>query len=296
MLRNLVLFGVLLAVVTQGQPASSATKFEVASIRSCDGGGGPNDRGGGGTSSPGRLTLTCQSLSGLIDAAYLIYANGVDAADPGLVSTTPVEGGPAWINSERYTINAKADGNASPEMMQGPMLQSLLEDRFKLKIRRETRQVPLYALTVAKGGPKLQPFKEGTCVPEVITFPPTPAPAGQRYCKRGGRPGGPNRVLDQEGITIDEFCKTFLSGSPVAGLGRRVIDKTGLTGKFNIHIEFAPSSDALARMRAKGKENGEPTAPSLPDALEEQLGLKLESTKGPGEFYVIEHVERPSEN
>src|SRR4051812_13451040 len=109
MLRNIPLIGVLFAVVTQGQPASSATKFEVASIRSCDGGGGPNERGSGGMSFPGRLTLTCQSLSGLIDAAYVIYANGVEAADPGVVSTTPVEGGPGWINSERYTINAKAE-------------------------------------------------------------------------------------------------------------------------------------------------------------------------------------------
>ncbi len=225
----------------------------------------------------------------------MIFANGVDSADPALVDASPIEGGPGWINSERYTINAKAEGNVTEEMMQGPMLQSLLEDRFKLKIRKESKEVPVYALTVAKGGPKLKPFEEGSCLEEVITFPPTPAPAGQRYCERGGRPGGPNRVLVEEGITLDELCKTFLGG-PVAGLGRRVIDKTGLSRKFNIHLEFAPSDEALARLRAKGRDNGEPTAPPLPTALEEQLGLKLESARGSGDFYVIDHIERPSEN
>jgi uncharacterized protein (TIGR03435 family) len=279
----------------QSQPSVAKPKFEVASIRSCNGGGGPNERGEGGSFSSGRLTLNCQVVSGLIQAAYVIFANGVDSADPALVDASPIEGGPGWINSERYTINAKAEGNVTEEMMQGPMLQSLLEDRFKLKIRKESKEVPVYALTVAKGGPKLKPFEEGSCLEEVITFPPTPAPAGQRYCERGGRPGGPNRVLVEEGITVDELCKTFLGG-PVAGLGRRVIDKTGLSRKFNIHLEFAPSDEALARLRAKGRDNGEPTAPPLPTALEEQLGLKLESARGSGDFYVIDHIERPSEN
>src|SRR5205823_2257499 len=148
-------------------------------------------------------------------------------------------------------------------------------------------------LTVAKGGPKLTPFQEGSCVPPVITFPPTPPPAGQRYCDRGGRPGGPNRVLVQEGITIDQLCKEILSGNPVIGLGRRVVDKTGIAGRFVIQLEFAPppvdpSRPALAeRQRALG----EPTAPSLLTAIQEQLGLKLEPAKGTGEYLVVDHVE-----
>jgi uncharacterized protein (TIGR03435 family) len=122
----------------------------------------------------------------------VIYANGVADDKPGLVYTTPIGGGPAWINSARYTIEAKAEADTSRGMMQGPMLQALLEDRFKVRIHRGTREVPVYELIAAKGGPKLTPFQEGSCMPPVITFPPTPPPAGERYCVRGGRPGGPN--------------------------------------------------------------------------------------------------------
>ena len=75
----------------------------------------------------------------------------------------PIEGGPGWVASERYTINAKAEDNANAYVMQGPLLQTLLENRFKLKIHRETREIPIYELVVAKGGPKLKPFREGIC-------------------------------------------------------------------------------------------------------------------------------------
>ena len=124
-----------------------SSKFEAASIRPCKMVEG--QRGGGGNSSPGRLNIQCAPLKGLINQAYLLFENGHFRI--GL--PPPIEGGPAWINSEAYEINARAEGAVALETMNGPLLQKLLEDRFQLKVHRETRQAPVYALTVAKGGP-----------------------------------------------------------------------------------------------------------------------------------------------
>ena len=137
---------------------------------------------------------------------------------------------PRWASSDRYTIDAKAEGPAAPEMMRGPMMQALLEDRFKLKIHRDSKEVPVYELTVAKGGPKLQVAQEGTC----ITGPPPSSRApGQdppRICGRGG-------IADKGGTaypgnTIAQLCSN-LSGF----FDRDVIDKTGIKGVFDIHID-----------------------------------------------------------
>jgi len=262
--------------------------FEVASVRSCK--DVPGDRGGPVSFSPGRLTSNCQSVDGLIHAAYVIFANGQNANTG---QSVPIEGGPAWMNSEHYTINATAEGNAKREMMSGPMMQALLEDRFRLKIHRETREIPIYVLTVAKGGLKLKPFKEGSCTPRPprdLTKPgPPPAlPPGEKYCASLGTSQGPNMVVDAQGMSIDEFSIFLRTGS-----GRPVVDKTGITGKFDFHLEYAPNEDLRRRLP---DDPGEPTAPSIFTALQEQLGLKLEPAKGPGEFLVIDHIERPSEN
>jgi len=284
----------------QSQSSPSAERFEVVSIRPCDPKGlPPGARGGGpgpGGFSPGRVTMNCQVVRGFIQAAYVIFANGVRAT-PGAVFRTPIEGGPDWITSERYTIEAKAAGTPSREVMQGPMLQALLEDRFKLKIHRETREVRVYALTVAKAD-KLTPFVEGSCVPPVLMIPPAPQPAlgpGERRCSRLVKLDGPNRRLDAEGLTLAEFVDTYLTG-PMSGLDAHVVDRTGLTGKFDFHVSFGPSANDPVRQSQieRGEDPGDPTAPELPVALQEQLGLKLQPGKGPGEFIVIDHVERPS--
>src|SRR5262249_47372554 len=127
----------------------------------------------------------CTTVFNLINGAYVLFADG--HVNP--QSRVPIEGGPSWIHTSRYRIDAKADGAQSQGMMHGPMLQTLLEDRFKLKIHRETREVPAYALTVAKGGIKLNTFKEGSCIPLDLKifeqFPPPPfpeLPPGQQYC------------------------------------------------------------------------------------------------------------------
>src|SRR5579862_81475 len=104
--------------------------------------------------------VNCQRLSGIIFTAYLIFADGHRKVVPPL----PIEGAPAWLDTDRYIIEAKTESDATSEMMQGPMLQALLEDRFHLKVHRASKQVPVYELTVVKGGPKLKPF-DHHCIP-----------------------------------------------------------------------------------------------------------------------------------
>ncbi len=226
----------------------------------------------------------------LITGAYVLFANG--HVNP--QSRVPIEGGPAWINSIRYRIDARADSAKGQGMMRGPMLQTLLEDRFKLKIHHETREVPVYALTVAKGGLKLHPFQEGSCVPRDFTrffeqFPPQPLPElppGQKYCGGGTTVKGANVTLEATGMSIDNFVKYSLPR-----LDRPVVNKTGITGLFDFHLEFAPDEASAAAATP-----AEVVGPSIFTAIERQLGLKPELAKAPGDSLVIDHVERPSAN
>ena len=188
------------------------------------------------------------------------------------------------MDFDRFEINAKADGRFSQAMLNGPMLQALLEDRFKLKLHRESRVVSVYALTVARRGPKLQPFKEGSCTILDLENPsPPPAPGEKPAIACGtisGRRNGTKQVMDVHGMSLDEFSKFGM------GLfGYPVINRTGIAGKFDWHLEFVPSNagDELA-------------GPSIFTAMREQLGLKLVPAKGPVDVLLIDHVERPSEN
>ena len=295
-----VIVGILNAPAIRAQSSAGTPKFEVASIRRCRDLDGVVGRGGGGGVTPGRLSLNCQSVAVLINAAYAIFANGRLNFPPSI----RIEGGPDWINSERYTINAKPEDTPSPAVIQGPMLQALLEERFKLKVRRETREVPIYELTVAKGGIKMPRHKEGSCVllPPIASGgpPPRPAlPAGEKYCKKSATISGPNVVIDAQEMSVEEFAKTFLAVAQPwiqQWAGRPVIDKTGITETFDFHLEYALDEEFRTRLAADGHDPGEPTAPSIFTALQEQLGLKLESAKGLGEFVIIDSVGRPSEN
>jgi uncharacterized protein (TIGR03435 family) len=169
-------------------------------------------------------------------------------------------------STDSYDISAKAEGNPPLDQMVGPMLQALLEDRFQLKIHRETREIPMYALTVAKGGPKLRPFVEGSCTPFDLTKPPAGIDAAM--CRSALWRSGP-------GVMTMEF-----------------------QGRFDVHLEFAPDQVTPGFLPGGGNPPAAPDTggPSIFTALQEQLGLKLESTKGPGDFLVMDHVERPSEN
>jgi len=215
-------FGALVLVAGSARPQphrTVAARFEVVSIKPCSADSASGERGGGnrGEPSPGRLNLNCQSVVGLIRIAYILFADG--HLHPGV--TIPVSGGPAWINSERYSINAGVEGPQSQEQMRGPMMQALLEERFQLKVHRETREIPVYSLTVAKGGPKLQPFREGSCNP--IDFTKFPPSVPENPCPSLGTTNGPNVTIEAQGASVAEFCKFFLSR-----LDRPVIEKTGL--------------------------------------------------------------------
>jgi uncharacterized protein (TIGR03435 family) len=257
--------------------AGAFPKFEVVSIKSCK----PGTSGGreGRISSPGRLSIGCGILAdtdntGIIQVAYNRYAGGYLNS----YRVIPIEGGPDWIHSERFAIDAKSDHEPSILMMEGPMMQTILEDRFKLKIHRETRQGPVYDLALAKGYPKLKPLQDGRCTPVVIGRPLPLLPDGQHLCRNMVSLDSP-RVVEIEGGTLSSFA-----GLLGMALGRPVIDKTGITSYFAIHLVF--SSDDAAT----------PDAPGIAQAIQEQLGLRLVPAKGPVDVLVIDHIERPSEN
>jgi uncharacterized protein (TIGR03435 family) len=278
--------------------SSDTPKWDVVSVKPCEpppgGFGGRDGTGGGGPGgglpqqfSADRMTLRCQSTWALAQLAYVGGPGSYEA------HTVNIEGVPAWMYSELYTIEAKAEKPLDRAVMSGPMLQTLLEERFKLKIRREAREVPVLALTVAKGGLKMKPHQEGTCTPTGPNglrngFPPTGFYCG--FSGGGANRGGPLgrfQTMVGRGLTIEQFIKE----SPLIAVGKPVIDKTGLTGKFDLTVNFAFGPGFRA-----GRENDFDAGPTFVDAIEDQLGLKLENTKGPWEHLVIEHVERPSPN
>jgi len=186
-------------------------QFEVASIKSC-GAADPGFRGGGPTQfSPDRIAVNCQILKGLIQQAYIAHANAV--TDQSAVLRTPIEGAPDWVSAERYSITAKSSAETTQAVMMGPMLRALLEDRFKLKIRRLTREIPTWDLVVAKGGPKLTPFQEGSCVSVAPSFPPASPVAlapGQRWCRNLTQFRGTIMVTDADAVTMDDLVKVHL--------------------------------------------------------------------------------------
>jgi uncharacterized protein (TIGR03435 family) len=269
-----VVYRCLAAILIVFPVAAQRPAFEAATVKpnsNCSGGRGG---GGGGAPATGRLNVTCLAARDLIQIAYGMFADGM-TQNP---HRPQVLDGPGWIDSETFDIVAKAEDNAPVARMYGPMMQSLLEDRFALKIHKETRQLPVYTLTVAKNGAKLPATPEGSCTPLDLSHP---APAGALICGWGSvHMVKGNMVIDSHGSTVAKFA-----GSLVETVNRPVIDRTDLTGLFDIHLEFAPdnaSSDA--------------TGAAIFTAIQDQLGLKLTAEKGPVEVLVIDHIERPSAN
>ncbi len=254
-----------MATAALAQPPPERPRFEVASIKLHPGIGNlvkiqplPG----------GRLEVENFSLRHL-----MLFAYGVQDFQ--------IQGAPDWTGSERYDIQAKADGGASGTLMTGGMLQTLLEDRFMLKFHRETKQLPVYELTVAKSGLKMQHSKAGSCIPFTLDSPPlAPSDPKRTFCGFNGfGVDGLNRKLEVFGITTTELVAALQRSE----LRRTIIDKTGLSGTFDVHMTWAlddPSSPG----------------PSIFTAIQEQLGLKLESTKSAVEVLVVDHVEKPSAN
>lgn len=279
-LASPIVIGALSAPPLWSQTRSSpvaTVKFRSISIKPCTSYTLPS---GVTSPAPGRLVLNCQTVMGLIDIAYLRSAMG-GSRDP-WYELGPILGRvPGWAMSAsyRYQIDARADDRANVETMEGPMLQALLEDRFELGTHRVTRDVPMYALTVARNGARLQRSSEGSCIGAWLRDVRFPQPLfGQNCIAFAGREAQ-YEALEGEAINLEQFCKLLAST-----LGRPVIDKTGINGKFDFHLKFA--SDDTPRSLSS-------LFPPLFRLLEEQLGLKLEPLTGPREFLVVDRVEKP---
>lgn len=254
-----IVIGLLHAPAIQGQSqaptaASPPLEFEVASIKPSK----SVSRGFSVQHVPSGLTATNASLQNLIEMAYQV--KGLQIA-----------GAPNWLNSERFDIVAKAPPNSTRAQIL-PMLGPLLVERFKLATHRETKELPGYALIVAKNGSKLQESKA-----------------------EESRFNG-----DRRGLTAQRMSITQLADTLARRLDRGVVDMTGIQGFFDLKLEWTPDESSPMQKPGEGGEglSTAPTdGPTIFTALQEQLGLKLESRKVPVEILVIDHVEKlPSEN
>jgi uncharacterized protein (TIGR03435 family) len=229
------------------------TAFEVVSVKPTQ--GSPRNSGFR-RASPGALNATNVTVRMLIEYAY-------DVRDD------QISGGPAWLDSDKYEVMGKPpDGPEAGNSGQLVRLrtQSLLADRFHLVLRRETRELPVLVLTVAKNGPK--GLKASTATSD--------------YVSNGHH-------LDCHGVSLATFSKFLASQT-----GRSVTDKTGITGSFDFTLDWTPDEGAAATPAESGT-----AAQQFPPfflALQDQLGLRLEQQKGPVEVLVVEHAERPAEN
>ena len=275
--------GLGLALATEAQAPDPRPRFEVATIKPSAGG----NRSSMGMNRSGDFEATNMSVKSLVAEAYR-------------VKTFEVDGGPGWIGSDTFDVSAKPTVDPGPGATTKEaygqiqlMLQSLLADRYALKVHHETKELPVYALAVAKGGLKLTP---PDCVkPDAANPPPSPVPGqsppafcGNTRVNRNGQ----NLVLTATGITTARLAST-LSGL----VHRTVIDRSDTTQPFNATLEWAPDQGVEgAPTTGDAAGAAESTGASIFTALQEQLGLKLEPTKGPVEVLVIDHVEKPTPN
>jgi uncharacterized protein (TIGR03435 family) len=275
--------------------AQPELSFAVASIKpnpNCEIGSRPSGI------TPDRLELHCMSLRGLIRIAYGDFLAGGNLP----TRRIGVVGGPGWLDSERYDVSAKAEGGATREQATGPMLQRLLEERCRLKVHHEARESAVYLMTVASNGPKLQVAKEGGCVPvdlsNLFAIPAKPGDAQPKYCGLGGSnfSGSGRASMDWYGTSMAEVAGRMLAGR----LDYPVVDKTGLTGHYDIHLEFVPQPPSgpifLNGVPTTAVPNNDTGGASIFAALEEQLGLKLTPGKSPLDVIIVDHAEKPSAN
>jgi len=254
----------------QTGPAAASPAFEVASIK-------PDTSGSLGMSmnieKSGHFRASGLPLKLILQQAY-------DVKDSQII------GAPSWLDSDRFSIEAKPDEATAAEMeMLNPeqrkdklmlMMRGLLEERCQLKLRKESRDLPVYALMVGKNGPKLH-----ASVPA-----PNEKPSGTRF-RRG--------ELEASDAPLSALSN-MLSGL----LGRPVVDKTALSGKYDFNLKWAPEEQTGQIFKGAGDSPGpppaEPAGPSIFTAVQEQLGLKLEAQKSPMMVLVIDHIEKPSAN
>ena len=208
-------------------------------------------------------------------------------------------GQPRWLNSETYDIEAKVEQTVADRLNRlsfderfveyRRMLETLLADRFKLAFHRESRELPMFALVVAKKGSKIEEAKPGDTYPEGMKDLEGKGHGDVMSIRRGQLVG--------QGIPISNLVEMLSQ----LGLGLVIVDKTGLTAKYDFTLKWTPDQGTPKFKGADGSvQPAGPLAdsfgPSLFTAMEEQLGLRLERQKGPVDVVVIDHIERPSEN
>ena len=268
-----VWIGLLHAPLLHAQTPVTNQQFEVASIK-------PNNSGENNhsirTRPGGRMVASNASLWALITAAYQ-------------VQDYQISGGPPWLKSANFDIDARGavKPNTPIDDQISQMSQSLLADRFQLRLHREAREMPIYALLVAKNGPKLVPALGGNCFdPRAGIPPPTP---DARPC------GGFNMNRDTMLGSGVPMARMALALSRV--VGRPVVDKTALAGTFDITLRWTPDeTQAFLASTQPAAAPPDTSGPSIFTALQEQLGLRLESQKGPVEVLVIDSAQLPSAN
>jgi uncharacterized protein (TIGR03435 family) len=157
-------------------------------------------------------------------------ARRLQAAIAKLSAPQPISGAPSSVDSERYRISAKAEAPANLEMLRGPMLQKLLEERFQLKLHRESKEVDVFAIAIGKGGPQLPAARPGACVVSDRNHP-TDAPV---ICGRLQR--SPAGGIDALGVTLPDLCRQI-----EAHVEREIVDRTGLTGLYDVHLDLTPA-------------------------------------------------------
>src|SRR5688500_6786246 len=245
----------------------------------------------------GRLTVRNNTLHELLAVAHGVLEH-------------QVAGGPDWVRSDRYDIDARADAELTQDEARS-MLRALLVDRFALATHIEVRSLPIYALGLArpdrKTGAQFRP-SGATCAPPKSPVglppipPPPPPPAGQQMTLLNNRWPRPCPMIYAPGfisaraMAMDEFA-----GRLIQLVDRPVLDRTGLKGNFDFELQFTPEFGPAAAAFPAAPPPGSnqppaPAAPSIFTAVQEQLGLKLESQRGPVDVVVIDRGERPTEN
>jgi uncharacterized protein (TIGR03435 family) len=227
----------------------------------------------------GRFTATNVTLRGLITRAYQLQNN-------------QLEGGPRWVNANAFDIEAKAEGTPPTEQVR-LMVQALLAERFKLKMRNEIRQLPIYELAMArsdrKTGSQLRPSSEADCleVPPLGSGPPSLFDRSHPFC---GVLYTPTGYWTGRGVSMEALASNLARVT-----NRVVLNRTGLPGTFDLDLQW---TDLMALLQPGGPPPDAPPPADNPmsifTALQEQLGLKLESTRGPVDVLVIDHVEQPT--
>jgi uncharacterized protein (TIGR03435 family) len=264
---RIVLPAVFALFARSGWPQASldSLKFEVATLKASP----PGEPGAGIRPLPGgqRYEAVNLTLKGIMVAAYRVKAD-------------QIVGGPSWIDTDRFDMNAKAERSSSIEELHA-MLRNLLQEQFKLEFHRETKELPIYSLSVDRGGAKLQPHEAQNAGDPWIDIEPDPHPGG--FLKM---------VWHARFSPMDYFA--FRLGQI---MDRPVIDGTGLKGGFDFNLAF--TRDLPAGMQEGAVINGaqvDTSGPTIFEAVQKQLGLRLDRQKGPAEIIVVDPAEKPVAN